>query len=61
LKRDWNANEVMAYLHKTAPELGIESQLTRTANCLVRSGIDTMEKLCATEEEGFYRVSNMPA
>jgi len=37
----------------------MESLLQRTTNCLLRGGIDTMEKLCAMDREELYRIRNM--
>ena len=59
MARDWNRNEVTAYFHKTAPEFGMESLMIRATNALVRSGIDTMEKLCQTDEDRLCRIRNM--
>jgi DNA-directed RNA polymerase alpha subunit len=51
--------KVKDYLCEAAAELGMELLLTRTSNALVRDGIDTMEKLCAMDEENLVRVRNM--
>ena len=58
-KHDWNRNELTAYFRKTALELGMESQLVRATNALLRGGIDTMEKLSEADEEQIYRIRNM--
>jgi len=59
MEQDWKINEVAVYFRQIAEELGMKSQLVRTTNGLLRGGIDTMEKLCAMDDEGLKRVRNM--
>jgi len=51
--------ELQPYFKKHAPSTEYHKLTVRTINALVRSGIETMDKLCSTTEEDLMRVRNL--